>query len=215
MSTWDWAAFTGSKAALKYNKRDLPNLDRVIALTPQRRVAVQAGGHLGLFPKRLAERFDVVYTFEPAADLFAQLMKNAPASNIIKFQAALGNARKLVGLRRIRRDGSATPIHEGLTHVFGDGHIPTLQIDDLGLTVCDLIQLDLEGWELYALLGARTTIETCRPVLMVEVNVNQSYVGIDEAFLRDTIKSFGYRFVERLQADDVYVPAEWPVEAVA
>lgn len=213
MKAWNWDTFAGSKAALKFNKRDLPNLERVIKMTPNRRVAVQAGGHLGLFPKRLAEFFKVVYTFEPASDLFAQMMQNAPESNILKFQAALGNERTLVGVRRIRRDGSTTPIHEGLTHIFGAGNIPTLQIDDLGLPICDLIQLDLEGWEMYALLGAKATIEKCRPILMIEVNVNQTYVNIEPEFLRDTIKGLGYRFVERMSSDDVFVPAEWASEA--
>ena len=49
--------FKGSGTALKLNRRDLPELEQVIALTPQHRVAVQAGGNLGLWPKRLAQDF--------------------------------------------------------------------------------------------------------------------------------------------------------------
>lgn len=215
MTPWNWSAFRGSADALKYLRRDLPALDRIIARTPQRRVAVQAGGNLGLYPKRLAEMFATVYTFEPAADLFAMLMHNAPEANIVKFQAAVGEARRTVGVSRARRDGSSKPAHEGITHVYGDGPIPTLRVDDLGLGVCDLICLDVEGSELNAVRGAAETIERCRPVLAVEVNKNQGFVGVAEEFLRDTIKSLGYRFIERLESDEVYVPAEWSMEAVA
>ncbi len=208
MKTWDWSTFRGGKKALTLNLRDLPHLERVIEATPKRRVAVQAGGHLGIFPKRLAASFEYCYTFEPAADLFAHLCHNAPEENIFKFQAAVGNARRLVGLRRTRRDDTGTPPHEGLTHIFGAGPVPTLQIDDLGLTVCDLIALDLEGWELYALRGALITIEKCRPVLCIEVNKSQAFVGIEQETLRDAIKSLGYVFVERLSSDELYLPAE-------
>lgn len=212
--TLDWSKLRGSAEALKWNRRDLPGLLDLIARTPQKRVAVQAGGHLGVFPKVLSSYFTSVYTFEPAFDLFAHLCHNAPEPNIFKFQAALGDARRMVGLSRVRRDGKPNS-HEGITHVAGDGPIPTLRIDDLGLPVCDLIQLDLEGWELYALRGAVQTIARCRPVLSVEVNKNQGFVGINPDWLRDCVKSLGYRFVTRMHSDEVYVPVEWPEEAVA
>lgn len=214
MSTWEWDTFKGSAEALKWNRRDLTGLDAVIARTPGRTAAIQAGANLGIFPKRLAASFKTVYTFEPAADLFAILMHNAPERNILKYQAALGDVRRTVGVSRVRRDGKAN-CHEGITHVAGNGNIPTLRIDDLGLKVCDLICLDLEGWELYALRGAVETIHRCRPVLCVEVNKNQEFVGIRRDFLRDAVKALGYRFAETLRSDEVYVPAEWPVEGVA
>jgi FkbM family methyltransferase len=209
MYDWKWARFQGSEAQLKWNRRDLPNLDKVIARVPQRRVAVQAGGNLGLFPKRLAMKFETVYTFEPAAPLFPLMLANAPEQNIVRFQAALGYHRSLVGTAQVRREGHGLA-HEGITHVAGPGRVPTLRLDDLALPVCDLLQLDLEGWELYALQGAVATIERCRPVLCVEVNRNLSFVGLQPDDVRSFVTGLRYRFVERLESDEVYVPAEWP-----
>lgn len=206
---WPWSSLRGSDSQLKWNRRDLPNLDRVVARVPQRRVAVQAGGNLGLFPKRLAMGFDVVYTFEPAAALFPILLANAPEPNIVRLQAALGYHRALVGTSQTRRDGKPDA-HEGITHIAGPGPVPTLRLDDLALPVCDLLQLDLEGWELYALQGAAATLTRCRPVLCVEVNKNLGFVGVPEDTVRRFIADHGYRFVERLEADEVYVPEEWP-----
>lgn len=208
MTGWDWSSFVGNPAALKWVRRDLPSLDRVLAQVPQKRVAIQAGGNFGLYPKRLAADFETVYTFEPSPPLFAAMQKNAPEPNIIKFQACLGDARRMCGLSQARRDHSGRPEHEGLTHISGSGPYPTLRIDDLGLPVCDLIALDLEGWELYALNGARTTIEKCRPVLLIEVNKNCAFVGVDKDFLRGQIAAMGYRFVERLESDELFVPSE-------
>lgn len=205
---YDWHGFAGSQQGLKWNRRDLPNLDAVIARVPQKRVAVQAGGNLGIFPKRLAESFETVYCFEPSPALFPLLCKNAPEANIVRFQAALGYHRQFVSMAQVRRDGKPDP-HEGITHVSGPGPIPTLRIDDLTLPVCDLLQLDLEGFELYALQGAVDTLERCRPVLCVEINKSLGFMGLEKADVHALIRAAGYRFVEKLQSDHVFLPVEW------
>ena len=207
--TYDWSAFQGSQEALKWNCRDLATVDRVVSLVPQRRVAVQAGGNLGVFPKHLARSFDVVYTFEPDQQLFPMLTANAPETNIIRCQLALGAGPAMVGTSRVRRDGKPN-VHEGITHIAGAGVVPTLALDALALPIVDLCCLDLEGWELYALQGAAKTLATCRPVLVVEINKNLGYVGIDPAEVRSLLEVLRYRFVERIHSDEIYVPAEWP-----
>jgi FkbM family methyltransferase len=206
---WPWATFRGSASQMKWLRRDLPNLDRVVARVPQRRVAVQAGGNLGLFPKRLAATFETVYTFEPAPALFPLLLANAPEPNIIRLQAALGFRRDFVATAQVRRGGPGEA-HEGITHIAGPGPVPTLRLDDLALPVCDLLQLDLEGWELYALKGAADTVARCRPVICVEVNRNLGFLGLQPDDVRSFVTGLRYRFVERLESDEVYVPAEWP-----
>lgn len=200
-----WEQFAGSQQGLKWNRRDLPNLDKVIARVPQKRVALQAGGCLGIFAKRLSASFEVVYCFEPAPALFPLLCKNAPEPNIIRFQAALGYHRQFVSTSQERRDGKPDP-HEGITHIRGAGPIPTMRIDDLALPVCDLLQLDLEGFELYALQGAVETLARCRPVLCVEINKSVGFMGLSREDVRSFIERAGYRFIERLQSDEIFVP---------
>ncbi len=196
----------GHPTALKYANRDLPALDRIIARVRQHRVAVQAGGNLGVYPKRLAERFDTVYCFEPDAESFAALAVNAPAANIVRFQAALGAKHELVGLSAVRRDGSGRPSHPGLTHVSGPGVVPTLCIDDLNLPVCDLICLDVEGYELFALQGAVETLRRCRPVIACEINKNLAHVGHSAADLVNLLTSVGYVCADQQGSDVVFEP---------
>jgi hypothetical protein len=50
----------------------------------------------------------------------------------------------------------------------GKYSVSTIAIDDLYLTACDLIILDIEGSEPFALEGARATIDKFKPVIMVE-----------------------------------------------
>lgn len=205
---YDWSTFKGSEAGLKWMRRDLPHLDRIIARVPQRRVAVQAGSNLGIYPKRLAKYFESVYTFEVAADLFPMMYANAPEPNIYRYQAALGYERAMVGTSRRRRDGKPDT-HEGITYVSGPGAAPTLRLDDFSLPICDLVSLDVEGYELFALQGAVDTIARCRPLLAVEINKNAAFMGFTEEDVRQSVCSLGYRLIERLSSDEVFEPIEW------
>ena len=205
---WNWTKFKGSPACVKWNFRDLENLDQAIKCVRQknRQVAVQAGGNLGIFPKRLAEDFRSVYTFEPDPILFSHLKKNAPEKNIKAFEAALGCSREPVGVACCRRDNSGRPVHEGLTHIAGPGVIPQMLLDDLKLKACGLIYLDIEGYELNAFRGAEETINKFKPVLAFEVNSNIAHYDSSKVEIRDWVVAHGYRKVLRKNGDDIYVP---------
>jgi FkbM family methyltransferase len=205
---WDWENMRGSKECLQLNLRDLGSLDETMRLTKKRSVAVQAGGNLGLFPKRLAEEFKAVYTFEPDRSLFACLEHNAPEENIVPINAALGCDRSPISVACGRRDGSGRPVHEGLTYINGEGDIPQILLDDLKLEACDLIYLDIEGYELNALRGAANTIARYMPVIAVEINGNGRHYGSSKDELRNWIADAGYVRVNRLHGDDIYVPGD-------
>lgn len=205
---WEWHAFQGSREALNWARHDVPALDSVVARTKTQTAVIQAGGNLGIFPKRLAQTFQTVYTFEPAPALFPMMLANAPESNIVRFQAALGETRAGVQMAQVRRHKLHMPPHEGITHVAGAGVIPTLRIDDLALPVCELIYLDLEGYELFALRGAVETLARCRPVVGVEVNKNITHYGLTADDLRAFMSSEGYVSVDRQRSDEVFMPRE-------
>ena len=129
----------------------------------KRRVCVEAGGNWGLWPLLLSDIFDTVYTFEPDHACFTGLVNNCRhKENVVAFQAALGSEPELVNLSR---EEDTT----GNQYVIGKGIYPTFRVDDLGLDVCDLIYLDIEGCELDALIGAQRTIGLCKPIVIFEV----------------------------------------------
>lgn len=203
---WAWQGFMGSETCLKWARRDLESLNAALMYVHGRTACVQAGGNLGIFPKFLARHFETVYTFEPDPDLFAALMFNARERNIVKLQAAVGVERAPVRMQCSRRDDSNRAVHEGLTHVAGPGTLPCIRIDDLALPICDLIYLDVEGWELFALQGAVATVQRCRPVIGVEINRNIELAGCKAEELRGLLAALGYQRRLTMHSDEIYTP---------
>jgi hypothetical protein len=74
--------------------------------------------------------------------------------------------------------------------------------------VLDLLYLDLEGFELFALRGAAETIQRCRPVIAVEINQNAGYYGITKEDVSSFIVSHGYRHALSIHSDQAFVPVE-------
>lgn len=207
--TWNWSQFVGDPHAMKFAKRELVNLHAVIKRVPQRRVAVQAGGNQGLWPKYLAHWFETVITFEPDPSNFAAMALNAPEPNIVRHQAALGDVACSVGLSQERRSGTNGAAHAGLVHVHGDGDVRMMRLDDLHLSICDLLYLDIEGYELFALKGAVETITRCRPVIAIEVNQNLGFFGLTQADIDAFFVDQRYTHVDTLAKHDrVYLPSE-------
>lgn len=179
-----------------------------IACCRHQRVAVQAGGNLGVFAEHLSKLFLSVYTFEPDPTLFSNLCHNiGNLPNVVKLQAAIGSKHELVRTSPKRRDGKPS-MHEGVTHVAGPGMLPTIRLDDLELPVCDLLYLDVEGWEFHAIAGALDTIKRCRPVIGVEINTNLTLCGFTPDDLRTIIMTQGYRHELTIRSDEIFVPVE-------
>jgi hypothetical protein len=85
------------------------------------------------------------------------------------------------------------------------GVVPVYRIDDLGLDVCDLIVLDIEGYELEALTGARETLAQHRPVVMLEDlgHIDKHGFGTT-ASLYTFLAEHGYRKVAAVAHDVVF-----------
>lgn len=165
---------------------------------PQRRTAVQAGGNVGLWPRRMAQSFEYVVTFEPDQESRECLRKNVP-SNVSVMAEALGSDHGLCGM-----------LHRSLgSHNVIDGDsVPLATLDGLNLSEVDLIQLDVEGYEMKALLGAEATVDRCQPLVQVELREKllEKY-GTNGAVIRQWFTAHGYRQVSAQQGSDfVFAP---------
>ncbi len=153
---------------------------------------IQAGGNLGYYPKRFAELFKNVYTFEPDYLNFNCLVMNTLENeNIFRYQAGLGDIRKPFSLQIDRSNCGSYNMGKSIT----DGNIPQLQIDDLGIKDVSLIQLDVEGYEENCIRGGLKTIEEFKPIIVVE-----TAWANPESFLN----IIGYYSIGRVDVDTIF-----------
>jgi len=153
-------------------------------------VVVQAGGHCGLFPRLFAGLFQRVYTFEPDALNFHCLVHNCQRDNVFKMNAALGAECKMIALQKFKEPGNTG------THVInGQGFIPMLTVDCMNFDACDFLQVDVEGYEINVLKGAKKTIQKFKPVLSVE-RTNKE--------IEDFLNQFGYNRGRTVELDTIY-----------
>lgn len=171
----------------------LPALDWAIAHCAQHRTAIQAGGNVGLWPKRLAQDFARVITFEPDAIAWTCLLRNVPAS-VEAHPVALGAA-----------PGRCRIVHNsiGSHHVKPGDEVTVTTIDALGLSDVDFIQLDVEGYEWFVLTGASETIRRCRPLLQLEINGLASRYGQSDGTVLALLAGWGYRALSTQLGPDV------------
>jgi FkbM family methyltransferase len=175
---------------------------RALPYVTQRQTVIQAGGNTGVWPNFFAQHFAHVYTFEPEPLNFQCLLANCADPRIIKHEAALGHERG-----NVHMSYPAGRSNMGACQVEAGGDIPMLRIDDCGLTDCDLIQLDLEGYEPQALLGATQTIERFSPVIMVEDKGLSERYGIPRGWAASEtgfLYEHGYRLMEQIHRDWIF-----------
>lgn len=197
---WYWPFKDRSCWPWLQNEKDSPEL--VTKYCTQKRTVIQAGGNVGFYTKAYAGLFDRVITFEPDRLNFQCLTMNVEEENVIKVQACIGNERRSVGLYTSRKNIGAYHVSEKA------GLIPTLLIDDFNVQDCDLMHLDIEGFELFALKGAEETIRRCHPVIALEwMNHGEKYGAPDEAMLA-YLESLGYTFRGDVYHDKVFMFGE-------
>lgn len=190
--------------------RHAQNAFKAAAHCKERRYCVQAGGNVGLWPVAFAAEFQHVFTFEPDPISFHCLKLNISESkNIAAYKALLGDCYN-EGVFGIKRESLGShymvDAHEGDAHCEVQMSIDQMARDSMSFSNdpfnVDLIQLDIEGFEYYALMGALETIRRCRPVICVELRdfPGRYFVGPKE--VRSLLSEEGYIEVEALSGND-------------
>ncbi len=173
-------------------------LSMALEHTPGRGIVVQAGGNVGILANGLAQTFQHVYTFEPDEDNFKCLDHNVVARNVTKRRAALGASTDCgVSLDTMQANCGSHCVN-------GVGSIPVETIDGLALDACDLIVLDVEGYELFALRGAEQTIAKHKPTIILEDKGLSRRYGIAQGDAPGWLmEKFGYSVVKHTSRDVV------------
>lgn len=181
------------KETWKHSLRHVQAVEWVLKRAAPYRTAIQAGGNIGVWPRRIAERFARVITCEPDPISHDCLIRNVPA-HVEVHQVALGATRGTCGIG-----------HRGLgSHqVIAGTDVPVVPIDEWAVADVDLIQLDVEGYEWQALQGARETIRRWQPWIQVELRTQERRYDWTHEQLRAWLTAEGYLEVSYQQGANV------------
>ena len=170
-----WFAFKFLK--YKHFGRGEPELRLVRHLVERGTTALDVGASIGLYSAELSRYAGKVLAFEANPQVAAFAKRVAPR-NVEVFNMALssseGRARVRVpvhaGGHPIDELGTIEPSHPLHAAGLTAGEVPMRRLDDLGITDCSFIKIDVESHEEAVLDGGAALIAAQRPIVMVELN---------------------------------------------
>lgn len=192
-------------------------IDAILAIIGNQRTCVQAGGAMGMYPLRLADHFEKVFTFEPLREnlecLWMNIFKRPRSDNIFVRENALWNMPDvMLQMEYSKPVKNSYGAHHVAPHVFERGKqvVKSVTIDSLLLEEVDLIWLDVEGAELFALQGAESVLKRNRPVVVLEdhalVQMQTVFKVKRDAAAKYLMNEHGYKFAGKSHHDLMFVP---------
>lgn len=166
------------------------------------RDVVHAGTYFGDFLPALAAVADTVYAFEPNTENFHCAQWTVQLNrlrNVRLHHAALGDAAAVRYLQTVHDGyvlGGMSRIVDTPVGVVED--VDAMRLDAVLPADADIavLQLDVEGSEHPALAGALSTIERCRPIIIVET--------VPQALVDSHLTGLGYRRVGEVCRNTVF-----------
>jgi FkbM family methyltransferase len=185
------------------------------------------GAHIGYFSLRAAARIGSsgrVIAVEPNPNSVELLRRNIAASgssNVTVIPAACTNDEQFVSLYKgsethsefssLSRKNVELVDHGTVSQVDVPGRRIDDIISDLALKCVDVIKIDVEGAEYYALQGAQHTLERFHPVLVLEMwRPYLSNMGSKLEDLIALLKNLGYSRSQQLNESNWKWEAEVP-----
>ena len=138
----------------------------------ERGVALDCGGHVGIWSKRLSYLFDTVIAFEPIPKHIECYKKNCTESNITLNECALSDEETIMDMKMgTGRNTGRSTLEYKSNLVKGDNEIIQIQtktLDSFKLPKVDFMKIDVEMHEVKLLNGAIETIMRCKPIIFIE-----------------------------------------------
>jgi FkbM family methyltransferase len=141
--------------------------NQILENIPNKRTFVDVGANIGIWSYPLIGKFNKIVAYEPSNQNIECLKENV--GNLIEIRTkAVANFEGTADFHQAGKncgDGKLCRPGVGASYT-----VPVVQLDNENLQDVDLIKIDVQGWELEVLEGARYTIKTQRPWVIFEVN---------------------------------------------
>jgi len=175
---------------IKTNKAWEPHLyDLYSQMITKEYHCIDAGANLGFHSVQFGNLSKKVYSFEPQRYIFNQLSANIlfnGLDNVINaYRLGLGDKEEIQQMWNIEHEnwvgnGSHNWGGRGIiqnnyggerainNEVREEDIINVITLDSLNIPKCNLIKIDVQGYEYYLLKGANTLLNTFKPVIFLE-----------------------------------------------
>ncbi len=179
--------FTQNKCLLKF-------IDYCVDKNKKFNHILDIGAWVGTWSMAMNKFCGRVIAFEPDSLHYQCLVKNVTA-DVETHQLAVGSEEKLISLSEDDFTQSK--------RIVGEGSIPMITIDSMKLDDVDLIKIDVEGYEMEVLKGAKKTLENVQ-YLMIELNNNTKKYGSSNIEIEKYINSLGFKVLISHWPDKVF-----------
>jgi FkbM family methyltransferase len=167
-------------------------------------VVLDVGANIGFLTLNFAQRCPngFVFAFEPDSINFRRLKKNVDLNDLANIKAlnmALGANNEERFLYRLYRNnpGANRILNCDPSSQTASERVQVNRLDDVALALnlnrLDVVKIDVEGFEVFAIQGAEKTFAKYRPILFVELaEKNLREQGFTASFLVQYIESLNY-----------------------
>jgi FkbM family methyltransferase len=182
-------------------------------------VGVNFGAHAHTMLSRVGSR-GMVIGFEPNPTCYKALSQwPSYKQNFILHYAALSD-RCGEGELYIAEENEISSLHESLLSQLNVNKassikVPLMRLDDLKISSCRFIKIDVDGEEFRCIKGAADTISRCRPIIFIEISWNMASDDTISNFC-NWLKSINYSAIDCFHGHSLNYPLDdnWMVGLV-
>ena len=166
--------------------------DAALKYVKQWRVCLDIGSNIGQWTRPLAKRFESVVCFEPNPNFRDCFNKNIDEKNVLLWPVGLSDKE-----HKAKQDFNSTVLQNE------EGDIQCRTLDSFGLTNVDFVKIDVDGFEVPLLNGARETLTNNDPVINIEMKRDKRLDVVTKC--ESILKELGYQFKKRTKSDEVWL----------
>lgn len=181
-------------------------LQEFVRLASEAKCILDVGAHVGLYtiPAALnSPATTEIYSFEPTAANLEMLRTHLQLNGVSKvrvlplFVGESSNPQKLLLLERgIGGNNTAVELECNCASTM----VESITLDEFVRQrniAPDLIKIDVEGWEVFVVKGAKELLNRFRPRIVLSIHPNHiKRSGSDLSEMRQLFKNYGYQFLD-------------------